>query len=576
MKKLVVAILFLITGSLNFCFPQGTALQTLPLTRGELEGDRDAGTNNDLRSFSRHVTSISSLVRGRANLLAQRANPPTVDNAFKLVVKTTQRPILIRIRTLLDGKPVEQTHEQAWNKYVTHLLKRLDADGDNFLDEKEAEGLLPPPTLIPAETISAGTIPARVAFNFQFVDVNGDGKVSVGELSQYYRDFGSGAREVRSSPALPTNAQNLSKRLMSFLDRDGDDRLSRMELAQSGDLLGKWDRNEDEMISLDELPVRVTGAIPIHVASVWGEAEPEITESFHVLGTAETPEEKALAKLPVDFDLIYRFGKLTPREKPVELVPITKKFPEGFQIWLTSTNVLQIQTREMVVQLRRQMGRPQLYQADRNSYLRRFANADRDEDGSLTIAETEDEFRTHFALLDENHDQRIQKRELISYLDQMRQLQAAHLSSRLALLVSDRSEGLMGMLDTNRDGRLSLREAKLLSGSLLRWDRDQDGAITEGELPHSYQLAIGLGEARLSFSGENGHQWFPFGHPMMRLDWATGNLAWFRKMDRNRDGDVSRREFLGPLDVFEKLDVDKDGLISAREASRADSLKARE
>ena len=37
-------------------------------------------------------------------------------------------------------------------------------------------------------------------------------------------------------------------------------------------------------------------------------------------------------------------------------------------------------------------------------------------------------------------------------------------------------------------------------------------------------------------------------------------------MDRNRDGDVSRREFLGPLKTFDSLDVNHDGLISQAEA----------
>ena len=42
--------------------------------------------------------------------------------------------------------------------------------------------------------------------------------------------------------------------------------------------------------------------------------------------------------------------------------------------------------------------------------------------------------------------------------------------------------------------------------------------------------------------------------------------AWFRKMDRNKDGDVSRREFLGTPEEFKKIDTDGDGLISAAEA----------
>jgi Ca2+-binding EF-hand superfamily protein len=41
--------------------------------------------------------------------------------------------------------------------------------------------------------------------------------------------------------------------------------------------------------------------------------------------------------------------------------------------------------------------------------------------------------------------------------------------------------------------------------------------------------------------------------------------AWFHGMDRNKDGDVSRREFLGTDAQFRKWDRNGDGLISKSE-----------
>ena len=46
---------------------------------------------------------------------------------------------------------------------------------------------------------------------------------------------------------------------------------------------------------------------------------------------------------------------------------------------------------------------------------------------------------------------------------------------------------------------------------------------------------------------------------------------WFRKMDRNGDGDVSRSEFLGTKAEFDAIDADKDGLISLAEAEAYDA-----
>ena len=56
-------------------------------------------------------------------------------------------------------------------------------------------------------------------------------------------------------------------------------------------------------------------------------------------------------------------------------------------------------------------------------------------------------------------------------------------------------------------------------------------------------------------------------------DSAAGPV-WFQKMDRNHDGDVSRREFLGPRDQFDRLDRDDDGLIDAAESRAATPPKS--
>ncbi len=37
-------------------------------------------------------------------------------------------------------------------------------------------------------------------------------------------------------------------------------------------------------------------------------------------------------------------------------------------------------------------------------------------------------------------------------------------------------------------------------------------------------------------------------------------------MDRNADGDISPREFLGSRETFDKLDRDHDGLLDPHEA----------
>jgi Ca2+-binding EF-hand superfamily protein len=102
-------------------------------------------------------------------------------------------------------------------------------------------------------------------------------------------------------------------------------------------------------------------------------------------------------------------------------------------------------------------------------------------------------------------------------------------------------------------------------------DRDGSGKIGPSDLPRMYHLELTRGSA----------QYQPYRRPIARL---PGRIArqqptpppsptgptWFRKMDRNGDGDVSRREFLGSEEQFRRLDVDGDGLISLEEAVKAD------
>lgn len=59
------------------------------------------------------------------------------------------------------------------------------------------------------------------------------------------------------------------------------------------------------------------------------------------------------------------------------------------------------------------------------------------------------------------------------------------------------------------------------------------------------------------------------GYPEQLSRTAGVAPEWFQKMDRNADGDVSRREFTGSPAQFQRVDADGDGLISREEARAA-------
>ena len=171
-------------------------------------------------------------------------------------------------------------------------------------------------------------------------------------------------------------------------------------------------------------------------------------------------------------------------------------------------------------------------------------------------------FTALFDVIDIDGDGKLYMKEVDAFVDQ--ELLAAR--SQLVLSVSDQGRAIFAIVDLNRDRHLGVREIRDAVSRVSSWDRNVDGHIRSDEVPHHFQLSIGRGQvvvggrAALNASAM-------MGAPGTQA--PTAGPHWFRKMDRNHDGDISRREFLGPRADFERLDRDHDGLIDAKEAGNA-------
>ena len=171
-----------------------------------------------------------------------------------------------------------------------------------------------------------------------------------------------------------------------------------------------------------------------------------------------------------------------------------------------------------------------------------------------------------FPQIDADNDLQMTRQELFRFADK----EQAATASRIEVTVEQSGKTMFSLLDSNGDRRLTKREILKGSVRLKEYDLNQDGAYSDVELGTEYVLTIGLGRSELRRM-DTGSQMAE----MARMQTGDAILPgrdglqgpnWFRLMDRNQDGDVSRREFPGTSIQFQQLDGDKDQLISVEEA----------
>src|SRR6185369_4305673 len=127
------------------------------------------------------------------------------------------------------------------------------------------------------------------------------------------------------------------------------------------------------------------------------------------------------------------------------------------------------------------------------------------------------------------------EQEFNAYQDLLADLQARLKKACVALVMSDESRGLFDLLDTNRDGRLSVRELRAAPALLATHDKDGKG-IARTDLPRSYCLTVRHGPA-LSGTDETALVLRLYGGTTAARATRepTAGPLWFRKMDKNRD-----------------------------------------
>lgn len=510
----------------------------------------------------------------------------TSDDTIRVLSLTDAPPIAVELVIRVDGKKPSEEFGSALGR----MILQADRNQDGTLTTDEARGAVMTPGELRLFPGTVSNAPPELTPD----TMPRDGIIQRAELQQYLRRLGLSpvGLELVSRAANPgPSATRGPAALFERLDTSGDGKLASEELEQALEVLGKLDRDDDETLSVAELQ-SLTVASPDRAAM----PDPAATPAPFLSSASGESVARMTRRLMETYDIAPRDQRLSPTE--------IKFVPQDFQAFdvdgdgqldqaelrlvisdLTPRLSLQIDvvtgavdaSGEMASTLRQSdegarhlpMGKSELRFVCRPSdppppsavAAGLMQLLDRNANGYLEPAELPDDtgLGISFASLDADQNQKIFPEELEAALTTRLDLA----QSRSVIRIAEQGGTLFEILDADRDGRLARREVRGMAQLLTVWDADGDGLLSADEIPRQYAISVARGSLQLPVASR------PADRGSARSESDRPGPRWFVRMDRNRDGEVSRREFLAELSLFERLDRNSDGAIDGEEALRA-------
>jgi Ca2+-binding EF-hand superfamily protein len=561
-----------------------------------------------------------------AALLAPGAAPPTAgisavvrpakaDDQLDYLFLGSDRPVLIRLHVRMG----DRSHRAVWVEFMDKLFAWFDKDNDGFLSPTEVTRV---PAVQSLHNLALGKFGLETqTVPFASIDADKDGKVSREEFRAFYRNGGFQFTVNNFQAAI---AKQINDGIYKRLDKAGEGHLNAAKVAGMYEKLRALDENEDEM--LDENELNPGAKVGLYYEPDGGNVvmRGPTTANEPTLRGINASQEAALVTQVMDKYDRNKDGKLTVAE--VGLAPaLFSKLDANKDGSLDAAELRRYFASEPDLVLRLQVGTPaagkglfNFLQAPRLVVVneqtlgvamkKKFRRAGSDSiavelgDTRMALqaaavqpvqnlrsnrgkyfylreydrivgtkkyierADATGQRRFLFQILsqaDKNADGKLTRVELLEWLD----LVATGEDATVTITANDLGRGLFPLLDADGDGRLSLREMKSAWAKLRPFSKG--GKVTQADIPRTLRIVVGQGNnnnvrpVTVAYGGTS----------PSRFASRASAPVWFRKMDRNKDGDLSPREWLGTDEEFKAIDTDGDGLISADEAIAFEAKK---
>lgn len=460
-------------------------------------------------------------------------NKPSVALAFV----NDDRPSFLEIDLAIG----DASFEEVWHSTFDSLFQFADANANDELEDSEV-ALLPSPQALQL-ALGSGFAPPIGSVSPDDLRGHANGRITQRQMTEYYRrnavgTVSVGIGQLKSEPVL-------TRALLAALDIDQDGSVSNAEWARAAETLVKLDTNDDELVGAGEIVPNTLypGAAGTMLLKSTLDNNRQLKESsfapviFAPVVLLSTDPYDALwtnelhnQGLNVNADQLRRLRREnTAARWSIQLG--VGDAPTGTFAW--SSKKLRLQgwlVGGSLAEPNRRV-RDHVITALESSFESDSAGHEPSADWLVPLA-------------DRDRDGQVSRAEAQQWCNI--QTSIVHGQVLVTILWGG---GLFEILDRNHDGGLSTRELRSAWQTLSEANCITEGRFDVGEVPQVNLVIASQG--------------FPETITVVR----PGRRNWARSMDRNADGDISRREFSGPAEAFRKMDLDRDGLVDAQEAA---------